>query len=237
MVMRASGDQNLLVMTLYIIGIAYTFNRMIESIDDQIKVKLDKGKIDEDLKAQNLAGQIAISFTIKDKYADTDPKELAMKIENKSQSTTVYVDWDNCAVIGHDKRSRRMIRKSPDPSRDLAVAQITSVIGPNTSLSETISAEDVFKRDKDTGVYTASTPIVNIPGMEKHPVKAVRQGYKDFMGRKKKFDFQFRLSMRVVDTAVSASANPGDSRLCIVTCPFTIEKLHWSYAMPWNKKR
>ena len=33
----SNGDQNLVVLTLYIIGVSYVFNRMVESIDEQIK--------------------------------------------------------------------------------------------------------------------------------------------------------------------------------------------------------
>ena len=69
-----------------------------------------------------------------DKVQD-DLKELSMSIENKSDSIAIYVDWDNSSfVVEHSKQSRRVIRKSPDLTRDLAIPQVPTIIAPKKTL-------------------------------------------------------------------------------------------------------
>jgi hypothetical protein len=79
------GDTNLLVLTLYVIGITYTFNQMVDSIDDQIKLEFNKAKVDEQLKEQELQDKIGVSFSLKPMYSIKDPKDLSINIENKSE--------------------------------------------------------------------------------------------------------------------------------------------------------
>jgi len=164
----SNGDQNLVVLTLYIIGVSYVFNRMVESIDEQIKFEFKKAVVDEQLKEQNLQDKIGISFKFKPSSSVDDVKELSLSIDNKSDNIAIYVDWDNSSlVVEHSKQSRRVIRKSPDLTRDLAVPQSPSLIAPQKTLSETVTAEDVFERNKDTGTYSATKPIINITALSK----------------------------------------------------------------------
>lgn len=163
-----SSDQNLVVLTIYIIGVSYVFNRMVESIDDQVKFEFKKGIVDEQLKEQNLDDKIGVSFKLKPSYSIDDLKDLFIIIENKSENIAIYVDWDNSSlVVEHSKQSRRVIRKSPDLTRDLAVPQSPSLIAPKKTLSETVTAEDVFERDQVTGTYLAKKPLIDITGLQK----------------------------------------------------------------------
>ena len=98
---------------------------MVESIDDIVALNLQKGLIDQQLSEQNLQDKIGISFktgTYSLEKIKDELKELFISIENKSDGLAVYVDWDNSTwLVEHTKQSRRVIRKSPDLSRDLAV--------------------------------------------------------------------------------------------------------------------
>jgi len=40
-----NGDQNLIILMIYILTVYWTFNRMIESIDDIVKVDFQKGDV------------------------------------------------------------------------------------------------------------------------------------------------------------------------------------------------
>jgi hypothetical protein len=234
-----NSDQNLIVFTVYILGVYYTFNRMIESIDDMVMLNFDKGSVDNQLKEQNLQDQVGISFKTNtyslEKLKD-DLKELSISIENKSDSLAVYVDWDNSSwVVEHSKQSRRVIRKSPDLIRDLAMPQVPSIIAPKKTISETITAEDVLKRDETTGTYQTGSPLINILKMkDEKPYKSL---YKDFMDRKKKIEFSLQLVLRISELRAGLAPGINVPPISIINCPFTIEKLHWSYALPWNKKK
>ncbi|MDF5709144.1 MAG: hypothetical protein PUP90_16135 [Nostoc sp. S4] len=229
-----SSDQNLVVLTIYIIGVSYVFNRMIESIDDQIKFEFKKGFVEEQLKEQNLDDKIGISFKLKSSYPIDDLKELSISIENKSDNIAVYVDWDNSSlVVEHSKQSRRVIRKSPDLTRDLAVPQSPSLIVPKKTLSETVTAEDVFQRDQATGTYSAQKPLIDINGLQKGQKKL----YNDFINRRKELDFSLQLVLRVSEVRIGLAPGINFPPISIINCPFTVRKLPWTYALPWNKKK
>ncbi|WP_414564763.1 MULTISPECIES: hypothetical protein [unclassified Anabaena] len=230
-----SGDQNLVVLTLYIIGVSYVFNRMVESIDDQVRFDFKKGMVDDQLKEQNLQDQIGIAFKFKPSYAIDDLKDLSVSIENKSENIAVYVDWDNSSLVD-DKQSRRVIRKSPDLTRDLAVSQSPSLIAPQKTLSETVTAEDVFERDPVAGTYSAKKPIMNISGLSKAgpPQKKI---YNDFMNERIELGFSLQLVLRISEVRVGLTPGVNVPPMCIINCPFTVKKLPWTYALPWNKKK
>ncbi|BAY73671.1 hypothetical protein NIES25_00790 [Nostoc linckia NIES-25] len=228
-----SSDQNLIILTIYIIVVSYVFNRMVESIDDQIKFEFKKGIVDAQLKEQNLDDKIGISFRFKSSYPIDDLKDLSLSIENKSDNIAVYVDWDNSSlVVEHSKQSRRVIRKSPDLTRDLAVPQSPSLIAPKKTLSETVTAEDVLQR-QENGTYSASKPLIDINGLQKGQKKL----YNDFINRRKELDFSLQLVLRVSEVRVGLAPGVNFPPISIINCPFTVRKLPWTYALPWNKKK
>lgn len=235
--MTATADQNLLVLTLYIIGVTYTFNRMIDSIADQIKIEFDPKKtVVEQLKKAELEEKIEISFGMKAMYSLDELKDLSLSLKNKSEDLVIYVDWDNSSIFGIDGRSRRLIRKSPDMNRDLAVPQTSSPIVPSgQTLKETVFAEDTLKR-QENGTYTADTPIANIPGLKNGPKPAKKQ-YSDFMSEKISLNFSVYLALRTPDKPYGIAYGQDKPSVCVVECPFVITKLPWTYALPWNKKR
>lgn len=231
-------DNNLLVLTFYIIGIAYTINRMIESIAEKINFKLEKAILDEDLKRQEIADDVGISFKLAPTHELGELKDLLMFVENKSKNLAVYVDWDNSSiVIKHNKQSMRVIRKSPDITRDLGVPQTPSLVAPEKTLTMSITSENAFTRDKDTGTYTATKPIVDIASLEKNPVKANRILFKKFMNEETTLEFSLQLVLRISEVRVGLQPGSNKPPMCIVNCPFTIRKLPWTYALPWNKRR
>jgi hypothetical protein len=238
-----SNDQNLIVLTLYIIGVWYTFNRMIESISDKIKYEFNGDQVKEQLKVkeqiteQNLGDQIGINFKLNSTYELDELKELQITIENKSENLAVYVDWENCTiVVEHSKQSRRVIRISPYLTRDLAIPQTPSLITPKKSITEKITAEDVLEFDTTAGTYSAKKPLINISGLQKGGPPQ-KQLYSDFMDRGKKLDFSLQLVLRISDVRVGIAPGVNIPPMYLINCPFTIKKLPWTYALPWNKKK
>jgi hypothetical protein len=233
-----NGDQNLIILMIYILTVYWTFNRMIESIDDIVKVDFQKDAVDNQLKEQNLQETVGISFKTGtyglDKVQD-DLKELSMSIENKSDSIAVYIDWDNSSfVVEHSKQSRRVIRKSPDLTRDLAIPQVPTIIAPKKTISENVTAEDVFQRDKESGVYKPASPLINIAAIKKDDKK--KKLYKDFIDGKKDLEFSLQLVLRISEIRAGIAPGINVPPVSIINCPFTIKKIPWTYALPWNKK-
>ena len=229
---------NLIVLTLYIIGVSYILNLMVESIEDQIKFQLNSEEIAKQLKEQELDDKIAINFKLKPFYDIDGLKDLLLILNNKSDNIAVYVDWDNCSFAeNHKNVSRRIIRKSPDVSRDLGVPQSPGLIAPSQTLVQGITAEDVFKRDQETGTYEAAKALVDIAGLKSSPNKAQRKLYKKFMSRRDKIYCSLQLVLRFSEVRVGLVPGQNIPPMCIINCPFVVRKLPWTYALPWNKKR
>ena len=230
-----NGDQNLIILMIYILTVYWTINSMIASIDDIVKVDFQKGAVDNQLKEQNLQDTVGISFKTGTYGLDkvqNDLKELSMSIENKSDSIAVYIDWDNSSfVVEHSKQSRRVIRKSPDLTRDLAIPQVPTIIAPKKTISENVTAEDVFQRDKESGVYKPASPLINVAG-----VKWNKKLYKDFLDGKKNLEFSLQLVLRISEIRAGIAPGINVPPVSIINCHFTIKKLPWTYALPWNKK-
>lgn len=236
--MQQQTSPNLLVLTLYMIGVSYVFNLMIESIDEQIKFEFDKAFVEKQLKEQELDDKITIGFKLKSNYDIDGLKDLLLILTNKSDNVAVYVDWDNCSLAeAHKKVSRRIIRKSPDVSRDLGVPQSPGLVAPSQTLVQTITAEDVFKRDQETGTYQAQKALVEIVGLKGSPNRAHRKLYKKFMSRRQKIEFSLQLVLRFSEVRVGLVPGENIPPMSIITCNFAIRKLRWTYALPWNKKR
>jgi hypothetical protein len=204
-----------------------------------VMLNFQKSAVDEQLKAQNIENKVGISCSTGTYSLDElkdNLKEVSITIVNKSESLAVYVDWDNSSwVVEHTKKSRRVIRKSPDLSRDLAVPQVPTIIAPKKTICENVTAEDILKRDKDTGTYQPGEPLIDIIGMKNN--KSLKGLYKDFMDGKKKVEFSFQLVLRISELRVGLAPGLNVPPISIINCPFTIEKLHWTYALPWNKKK
>ncbi|MBD2346669.1 hypothetical protein [Anabaena subtropica] len=243
--MTRSTDQNLLVLTIYIIGVSYVFNLMRASIDDRIKYEFKKSDVDDQLKAQELDEKISISFKLNSSYPleekkedpkDQPLKELSMSIENKSDNIAIYVDWDNSSlIIENSKQSYRVIRRSPDLIRDLGVPQSPSLIVPKKTLSQTLSGENLYERDQGTGTYTAKKPIVDISELKKN--KSQAKLYNDFINGREELKFSLQLVLRLSEVRAGLAPGVNVPPISIINCPFTIRKLPWTYALPWNKKK
>lgn len=200
----------------------------------KLSLSLKKESLTSNSKNKISTIKLEFPFKLKSSYPIDDLKDLGISIENKSDNVAVYVDWDNSSlVVEHSKQSRRVIRKSPDLTRDLAVPQSPSLIAPKTTLLETVTAEDVFERDQVTGTYLAKKPLIDINGLQKGQKKL----YNDFINRRKELDFSLQLVLRISEVRLGLSPGRDFPAISIINCPFTVRKLPWTYALPWNKKK
>lgn len=236
--MAQSTSPNLLVLTLYIIGVSYVFNLMVESIAEQIKFVFDQATVDQQLKEQELDDKVSIFFKLKPSYDIDGLTELLLILTNLSDNLAVYVDWDNCSfAVKHMNVSRRVIRKSPDLSRDLALPQSPSIIAPTQKIIQGVTTEDVFGRDQETGIYETKKPLVNISGLKSSPLRARRKLYKKFISRRQELECSIQLVLRFSEVRVGLVPGQNIPPTSVINCPFIIRKLPWTYALPWNKKK
>ncbi|MBL1176418.1 hypothetical protein [Pantanalinema sp. GBBB05] len=228
----------LIIFTVYLLCIAYFLYRIINAFNDEYRIRLDEEMLKKQLEALSLQEILGVSFKFEKRYEFDKLKQLVINISNKSKSHSIYVDWDYCALTDFEGRSRRVTRLMPGSTLDLFQEQVFSPIAPNTTLKETITAEDVLKRrDSDPKLPVAlelqvTKVLVDIKALNnpKGPDTNKRR-YARFMQQKQDLEFFLELALRLVGPVRSL----GGDRAHLL-CRFVLTKLPWTAGLPWNPK-
>ncbi|PSB34295.1 hypothetical protein [Stenomitos frigidus] len=242
-----------IILTAYLLCITYFLYRIIEAFNDEFTVRLDTDFLNTQLNEQNLQDLLAISFKFDSRYEFDKLKQLAVSISNKAgyekadnkpHGISIYVDWDYCAFTNLDGRSRRVTRLMPGTTVDLFQNQVFSTIAPNTTLKETITAEDLLQRKgerKDDKLDSASPmnleievvkPLIDLSKPDPKASADEKERYAKFMQRYEDLIFFLELSLRIVGPNQSI----GGDRVYIL-CKFVMHKLPWTAGLPWNPKK
>jgi hypothetical protein len=230
--MTQQQQLDLIIVAVYLVSVVLVMFQAINSVEDQTIISFNKGALTQQLEEQNLKDIVDINVKFDGKYKyDSQPKELAITVENKSKNKAIEVDWDRSAIITGG-RARRMIRFAPDKRIDLSQRQVFSMVTPGLSLQEKVTAEDLLKVDATTSTYEVSGPIVDIAKMKqgaegKKPGDKARTAYEDFASLKTSVRFSMRLVMRIYDLMGEES-----DRLYSLTCDFEIKKVPWTDFLP-----
>jgi len=209
------SNLDVLILTAYLICVAYVFFQAIDSLKGKIVVELDDESVGEQLANQDLADKIEIGFKFDDNYPIEELQTLVIAVKNKSSQEVLYVDWDRSSLTDIDQRSRRVVRLLSNMKMGLQPSQVPSVITPKKSLKEKLTAEDILK-PTDSNVVKPDAPLLNAGEFKKNP--------------NKKYRFTLTLSFWL--------ANPGtkmDNRLpYVLACEFIVRKLSWQDVLPWQ---
>lgn len=229
---------DLLILTIYVITVVYVLYQMIESLETKTVIKFDKATVDRQLEERDIQDLVDIKFKFEDRYDFKNPKTLAVTVQNKSDHSSIYVDWDLCTLSDYGGRSRRVVRITPNKrTEDLFQPQMSSTVTPGTSLSETITAEDLLKQNAD-GALEPSTPLVDIEKLEKSAqspkaTDAQKKMYGEFMEGLAPIPFTLQLALRIR----SLTSDTGADFFHTIACPFAMSLLPWHDALPFNPKK
>lgn len=229
---------DLLILITYFVCVATIIARIINSFNDEYTVRLDEDALKANLQEQNLQGVLGISFGFDKRYEfgkDDKLKKIGITISNKTTSHSVYVDWDYCTLTDLDGRARRVTRLVPGTTLDLFQQQAFSAIAPETTLKESLTAEDVLKRKdppKDMPLaleVDIGKPLFDFEGLlkGKDPQK---KKYTRFVTTLETLSFSLDLAMRFIGPTQLVEGH------AIVRCKFIIQKLPWQAGLPWNPK-
>lgn len=159
---------NPILLTVYLLSIAYFLQRIVNAFNDEFIIKLDGDSVKQQLTAQQAQDILDISFGFAKRYEFDKLKQFGINIKNKSADHSIYVDWDCCTVTDLGDRSRRVARLPPGTTLDLYQNQVFSTVAPKTTLKETITAEDILKRKGDTNLeYEIGKPLLDPAAMKK----------------------------------------------------------------------
>ncbi|PZV18371.1 MAG: hypothetical protein DCF22_01970 [Leptolyngbya sp.] len=230
-----------IILVIYLVAIAWALSNIVNSFNDEYTVSLDEDTLKQQLATQNLQDIVGIGFDFDKRYEfgkDDKLKQFGVKVTNKSQSHSIFIDWDYCATTDLQGRSRRVTRLVPGTTLDLFQNQVFSTVASGATLKEIITAEDVLKRkepsDKDTAValeMEVSKPLLDFEALKKSKDAPPQKKYARFIAGIDPLEFSLDLALRLIGSTYSA----GGDRIQL-RCKFILKKLPWYAGLPWNPK-
>jgi hypothetical protein len=234
--MNQQQQLDFVIVTVYMISVAYVLFRAIDSVDNQTKVKFKKDNLDEQLEERNLKDIMDISFKFEDRYKFEDPKDLSITITNKSSDKFIQIDWENSSIVYEKKSFGRLVRITADKRTETAKTQVP----PNSSSSAKIAAVDLLETNPETKSQEPKKPIVDIAALQKtaqdkkpKDKKAwleKQKLYLNFMRSKQSLGFSMWLRAIIQDIAGREPNHSHD-----LLCEFEMTKIHWTEFLPIKK--
>lgn len=129
---------NLLLLTVYLIIVAYVFNQAIKSLDSQVVIVIDNDHLKEQLEKQELNQILEFKFKLKGSYRLEAVTDVPITIKNISEDDTIRVDWDECSITDFAKVTGRVIRLTKGMT-DIPQKQAESPILPGQMIDEKLS--------------------------------------------------------------------------------------------------
>ncbi|NJP11047.1 MAG: hypothetical protein HC866_17535 [Leptolyngbyaceae cyanobacterium RU_5_1] len=238
------NPQDPIILVIYLVCMTYAIVQIIKSFDDEYTVALDKDALKQQLESHNLQDDLEISFGFEKRYefskseAADKLKKFGISVKNKLKDRPIYVDWDYSAMTDLEGRSRRITRLVPGNTLDVFQYQAFNTVAPETTLKETITAEDVLKRkDSEEKVPIAlqidiDKPLLDFAALNKPKASETnKRRYARFVKRVETLDFSMNLAIRRVGSAI-----PESGHRTHIHCTFILTKLPWLAALPWNPK-
>lgn len=231
---------DLIILITYVACIAAAMARIINSFNDEYTVKLDGNALKEQLQVLELQDFVDISFGFDKRYEygkNDKLNKLGITVKNKAAGHSVYVDWDYCILTDLQGKARRVIRLVPGNSLDLSQLQVFSVATPETSLKESLTAEDCLKREeaKKDGPPVAfelqvNKPLLDFESLKKAKDDGTKKKMTRFLATQTTLSFSLDVAVRIVGPARAASDR------ALIRCRFIIQKLPWQAGLPWNPR-
>jgi hypothetical protein len=195
-------SRNLLVLTVYLIIVAYVFYKAYQSLENKVTLELDTSFLNEELEENGLKDLVEIDFKkLRPSYQLDELKTLKIGIKNKSpeeSAITIRVNWDESSITNYEGNVSRLVRVTKGLA-EIPQKQVPSIIVANQKIEEDLSD------DKDL-----NGTLFKVEKLK----KAARKGD----------PFTLRLSFRI--------SQPGaDERFSFVKCNLTPRKLRWTKAL------
>ncbi len=199
-------DQNLLILTIYIIGVTYVLYKAFQEIDKLITVKVDSEAINQELEKHNfndynLKDLMEVKFGFYPSYKFDELKDLKLTVKNKTNQNPVYIeiDWDKSIITDLENNGRPMVWVNSDDMEEAPKSQDVGKIRPGQKCEFKLS---------DEKIQDALFPVKELK-------KAIKYGGQ----------FNLQLLFKIEEP------NTGKSSSCYLPCRFKPIKLHWTQAI------
>jgi hypothetical protein len=154
---------NLLILTVYILIVAYIFYQAYQSLDSKVTIETNNEYLNQDLEEQQLKQLIDIKFKFQNSYDLDQLTKLQLSIQNISLEDTVYVDWNLSSITDFDKVTARVIRLTKG-MKEIPQSQAITTILPGQKIEEDLSDDKsivapLFKPEKLKKALAKATPF------------------------------------------------------------------------------
>ncbi|MCW6036368.1 hypothetical protein K4A83_08805 [Spirulina subsalsa FACHB-351] len=210
-------QQNILVLAVYGIVLAFVFYQMWVDLDEFVSVKLDQEALKTDLERQNLQDLVEIESKFDDLYKPEQLKAIALTIKNKCPKETLFINWERSTLNDLKGESRRVIRMVPGMKVDLSQPQVFGLVAPGQTLKEKITAESCLK-PKGDGSLELTKPLFKSDGL----LKAAKKGD--------------RVTLRLILEFSQPTVGVYNTSLHPISCQFKFSKTPLARAMYWEGK-
>jgi hypothetical protein len=221
-----------LILFIYLITVIYVFLQMYKSLNDMYSVKAEPADpLDQQLRSQNFQDDLVeIKFPFDNRYEYGKLIRIPIEIKNNSPQP-IYAKWDNSSITDFLGKSRRVLRVPASLTLDLLQDQAPSVIAPEKTLKEKLSAEDVFVREEEN-VKITEKPFIDFSALKKGS-KPEKKKYVDFH----EFNIVLPIDLKLTLSLFDPVFRGGDYRLCYLRYTLNFRKLPWYSGLPWNPPR
>lgn len=222
------------ILFIYLITVTYVFLQMYKSLNDMYSVKAEPKKpLDEQLREDKFQDNlIEIKFPFDNRYEYGKLIRIPIEITNKSTEKPIYAKWDKSSITDFLGKSRRVVRVPASLTLDLIQDQAPSVIAPEKTLKEKLSAEDVFVREEEK-VQIKEEPFIDFKKLKEKGNKAEKKKFVDFH----EFYIPLPITLKLTLALYDPTFRGGDYRSCYLEFTLNFKKLPWYAGLPWNPMR
>jgi hypothetical protein len=241
------NQTDLIILAIYFISIYYVLLQAWESIPviSTAIVKHEGNVFDYEA----LKDFIDVKFKVDGSYDfGKIPTALPTTVSNKSSTATITIDWEKGSLRNFQGGDRRLIRLTDGMQQgDRAKVQASSTISPKRSITVTLTAEDLLEANAETGVLSATKPVVDILKLKQDQaaqpkdkgdaerIQKLKAIYGDFMGMKEPLKFSVRFPLQITNIIEGSKKDFWG----FVDCNFSISHACKTRVdqLPWNPNK
>lgn len=246
------NQTDLIIVTIYLICVAFVIYRAWDSLEDQTMIKNVENRFDY----ERLADFVKIEFKFKDdtRYGfSSQPNQLETTISNLSRNAILIIDWDRGSLTNFDNSDRRLIRLTDNLQPSDIVKQTPDTILPKGKRDFKLTAESLLQEeaksvdDAETKILKPDKPIIDIqklaedkskkpkPGDKKEAekIQKLKDTYANFYRKREPLKFSLRLPLQVTNF------DEGNKKDIwgFLDSDFTVTRTPRIEYIPWNPKK
>jgi hypothetical protein len=240
------NQTDLIIVTIYLICVAFVIYRAWDSLEDQTMIKNVENRFD----CEPLKDLIKAEFKFKDdvRYGfSKQPNQLEVTISCQLKTAMVIIDWDRGSLTNFDGGGRRLIRITDGLQKADLIKQTPDTVLPTGKRDFKLTAEGLLEEDPETKVMKPGKPIIDVqklaedrtkkpkPGDKKEAekIQKLKDTYANFYYKREPLKFSLLIPLQITNFV---DCNKKDM-WGFLECDFTVTRTPRIEYIPWNPKK